>query len=167
MSYKKSFIIVAVTFLLQPLFSSMIPVLWKLDFMACFAFVCTLVYRHDDVVPPIVASLVFTFLKDLYIGQFVGSGVIGLLAVIGFALAIKRVVNIDNQFIVGAVTVAAIVVNKVVIWIVGRAFASPYTFGYAMSFMPKIVIVNLIASMILYAILINKIINDRRDRYFR
>lgn len=167
MSYKKSIIFLAAAFVLQPLIVSVVSVPGYPNLTLCFVVVCTMIYRNEESIPAIVTGLFFAFLTDCISGLYLGEGILSLVVTILYIFIVKRMVNVENPVISGVVFLGGTVVYNLTMWLLDTIGGSAYGILYVIKSLPPYLIANLVVEMIIYFILINKVINNRRNGYFR
>lgn len=160
-------IVILGAFLLQPLFSSMLPswVVPELGFCALMVF--TVSMDSEDLVLPAVLILVLTLARDIYSSQFAGASVIAMILTMVLVLVARRLANVESPFFLAMISAGAAVAYKVIYWCIYGILSSPYSFLYMAQRLPSGAIPNMVVTFIALLITSREIIRKRRDKYFR
>lgn len=166
MKYWHAFIIYLIAFICQPFLYGLFPMLGiDLNLILCLTVVLTLVY--DEILPGLFFGPVFGLLSDSLYGPYVGPQAFAI-AVVGVLIFIlKEYINIENIFNAIFVLIASTWLFVSVLWCVYFFIGSTYSYTAAIRDLPIQIILNTVAGIIFYRVLIKRVVKHRRDRYFR
>lgn len=159
------FILYLAAFLLQPFLYNLIPVLGgNVNLLLCMTVIFTLLYEDTQ---GIFFGAVFGLLYDLFFGMYAGPGVLSLVLCGVVVLILREYINIENFFSGILTALFSTWLYASLYWCIYHFLGSPYSYGYAMKWLPLSLLFNGIFAAVLYFILIKRVIKHRRDRYFR
>lgn len=161
----QTMIVYLAAFLLQPFLYNLIPQLGAhINLLLCLTVMFTLLYDNQQ---GIFFGFVFGLLYDLFYGMYAGPGALCLVLCGLAALIIKDYINIENFFNGVLIMLVAVWLHASLYWVVYFFIGSPYSYIYAMKWLPLSLLFNGLIGAVIYLILIKRVIRHRRDRYFR
>ena len=167
MRYVKALAFYALLFFVQPVLAAIIPVLQVPNLVVCVTLMYMLLKNEEDYTPVIVAGAVFSMLSDICYGQYAGAGTLAFLAIVVSVFALKHYINNENRLMVVLTICGASLLYSLVYWAVTALLGSPYGVIYLIKHALIYMVGDLAVCLCIYFASIGKIIQDRRDRYFR
>lgn len=153
-------------FLLQPFLQNLVPFIGNnLNLILCLTVMFVFVYESPG--QGIFFGSVFALLSDLFYGQYTGVAVLAMVVTAIAVYGLKYFTHIENFGNAIIFMAGATLLYAAVYWAVYAAIGSAYTFGYAMGHVLPQAVLNSVAGLGVYFILVRRVIKHRRDRYYR
>ena len=167
MTYKKSFLILGLALLVQPVLSSMIGYFGAVDPYMVLGLMALLMLKKENAIPMVVACLTIGFCKDQLTSIYPGVYLLALTIVFILGAYVKERLNTDNKFLLMLIIIIATWLMKTIMWAGYSFLGCPYGYGFVIPYLLKYEIANLIFAVLSYVLLsyINK--KNSRLKYYR
>ncbi|MDY6037424.1 MAG: hypothetical protein SPI74_00270 [Eubacterium sp.] len=167
MKLKTYILIYGIIFLLQPLVASFLPNRMSIDPLLCITIAISITFREEHLIKPIVVVAFFTICKDLVFNQFIGVSLISLISVVFFVFFVRRIINTENLLTDALVCASSILIYNSIYWLIYSFLGTTYSYLYMLKRLPLSLAIEVIITEIMLYFLINKLVQARRDGYFR
>ena len=165
MRLKTYIIVCSIVFVLQTFITSLLPLVRGVDPLLCIILAVVFIFQEEDLIKPIVVTAFFSLAKDLFFNQYIGVSVISLIVAVSFVLFIRKTIN--SLVTDAGISTIAIMTYSSCYWLMYRLLGSPYTYFYMLKRLPLVLIIEVVITEVILYFLINKVVQARRDGYFK
>ena len=167
MRLKTYIIVCSIVFVLQTFITSLLPLVRGVDPLLCIILAVVFIFQEEDLIKPIVVTAFFSLAKDLFFNQYIGVSVISLIVAVSFVLFIRKTINTESLVTDAGISTIAIMTYSSCYWLMYRLLGSPYTYFYMLKRLPLVLIIEGVITEVILYFLINKVVQARRDGYFK
>ena len=167
MRLKTYIIVCSIVFVLQTFITSLLPLVRGVDPLLCIILAVVFIFQEEDLIKPIVVTAFFSLAKDLLFNQYIGVSVISLVVVLGFVLLIRKTINTESLVADAGISALAILIHSSSYWLIYKLLGSPYTYFYMLKRLPLVLIIEVVITEVILYFMINKVVQARRDGYFK
>ena len=167
MRLKTYIIVCSIVFVLQTFITSLLPLVRGVDPLLCIILAVVFIFREEDLIKPIVVTAFFSLAKDLFFNQYIGVSVISLIVAVSFVLFIRKTINTESLVTDAGISAIAIMTYSSCYWLMYRLLGSPYTYFYMLKRLPLVLIIDVVITEVILYFMINKVVQARRDGYFK
>ena len=167
MRLKTYIIVCSIVFVLQTFITSLLPLVRGVDPLLCIILAVVFIFQEEDLIKPIVVTAFLSLAKDLFFNQYIGVSVISLIVAVSFVLFIRKTINTESLVTDAGISTIAIMTYSSCYWLMYRLLGSPYTYFYMLKRLPLVLIIEVVITEVILYFLINKVVQARRDGYFK
>lgn len=167
MKMRIAFLIFGAAFFLQTLLNSWFSGRFPVDLDLTILIALGICYDEEELHKPLIAAFVFAVISDICFNQHVGVTGVSLILTVLFLLAMRHLVNTENLIFDAGIAAAAVLLYNSIYWFIYYMMGAPFTYLYMLRRLPVGWVINTVIAFVIMYVMVNRVINARRDRYFR
>ncbi|MBQ1396430.1 MAG: hypothetical protein IIY84_03880 [Eubacterium sp.] len=167
MKMRFAFLLFGAAFFVQTLLNSWLPGKLLVDLDLTILIALGICYDEEELHKPLIAAFVFAVISDICFNQHVGVTGVALVLTVLFLLAMRHLVNTENLIFDAGIAAAAVLLYNTIYWFIYYLMGAPYSFLYMLKRLPLEWVFDTAIAFAIMFVMVNRVINARRDRYFR